>query len=136
MPSPDHLFYDGNCALCHGAVKFAMKHDADGSIFRFAPLQGPTYQRLIDPARRAALPDSVVILTSSGEVLTRSDATVRMLQRIGGGWGTLGAIIGAIPRPLRDAAYNAVAATRYRIFGRKADLCPVMTPEERKRFDP
>jgi predicted DCC family thiol-disulfide oxidoreductase YuxK len=41
-----------------------------------------------------------------------------------------------VPRAIRDAAYNAIATVRYRIFGRKQDLCPVMTPDERKRFDP
>jgi predicted DCC family thiol-disulfide oxidoreductase YuxK len=137
--SPDHLFYDGTCALCHGAVKFALRHDVSGQAFRFAPLQGPTFERLIDPSTHAALPDSVVILTSSGAVHTRSDAIVHMLKRVGGtngGWHALGNALAAVPRPIRDAAYSVVAAVRYKIFGRKSDLCPVMTAKERERFDP
>jgi predicted DCC family thiol-disulfide oxidoreductase YuxK len=132
----DQLFYDGTCGLCHRTVQFAMKHDAAGTAFRFAPLQGGTFQALIDPARRARIPDSLVVLTSSGEVLVRSDAALRVLEQVGGGWRTLGKAIGVVPRPIRDAAYNAVAAVRYRIFGRKDDLCPLMTPDERRRFDP
>ncbi|MGC1383355.1 MAG: DCC1-like thiol-disulfide oxidoreductase family protein [Candidatus Acidiferrales bacterium] len=133
---PDHILYDGTCALCHGAVKFAMKRDPSGSEFRFAPLQGSTCQTLIDPARRAQIPDSFVVLKNSGELLIRSDAAVQILRRIGGGWRALGNIVAIVPRPIRDAAYNAVAAVRYRIFGRKDDLCPVMTPDQRRRFDP
>lgn len=133
---PVHLFYDGTCGLCHRAVKFAMKHDEDGSRFRFAPLQGPTFERLIDPATRVGLPDSVAILTSGGDVLVRSDATIHLLRRIGGSWGALGSAIALVPRSLRDAVYDAVASARYRIFGRKQDVCPVMTAEQRGRFDP
>jgi predicted DCC family thiol-disulfide oxidoreductase YuxK len=136
MPGTDYLFYDGTCGLCHGAVKFAMKRDPDGTLFRLAPLQGTTFERLIDPATRAAIPDSLVMLTSGGDVLLRSDATIYLLRRIGGGWSALGAAIAIVPRAIRDAAYNAIATVRYRIFGRKQDLCPVMTPDERKRFDP
>jgi len=135
MPPTDYLFYDGTCGLCHGAVKFAMKHDTGGTLFRFAPLQGTTFERCIGPATRAGIPDSLVILTSGGDVLVRSDATIHLLRRIGGVWSALGGAIALLPRAIRDAAYNAIAAVRYRIFGRKGDLCPVMTPEERKRFD-
>jgi predicted DCC family thiol-disulfide oxidoreductase YuxK len=133
---PDHIFYDGTCALCHTAVKFAMKRDPAGTEFRFAPLQGSTYQAMIDPARRARIPDSLVVFTNSGEVLIRSDAVIRMLRRIGGAWRAVGNAIAIVPRPIRDAGYNAVAAVRYRLFGRKDDLCPVMTPDQRRRFDP
>jgi predicted DCC family thiol-disulfide oxidoreductase YuxK len=113
-----------------------MKHDASGRAFRFAPLQGLTFLRLIDTTARAQLPDSMVILTSGGDVLMRSDAAIHMLRAAGGGWSMLGAVFAIVPRAIRDAAYDAVAAVRYRIFGRKRDLCPVMTPEQRERFDP
>jgi predicted DCC family thiol-disulfide oxidoreductase YuxK len=59
-----------------------------------------------------------------------------MLRRIGGAWRAVGNAIAIVPRPIRDAGYNAVAAVRYRLFGRKDDLCPVMTPDQRRRFDP
>jgi predicted DCC family thiol-disulfide oxidoreductase YuxK len=133
---PDQLFYDGTCGLCHRAVIFAMNHDPRGTLFRFAPLQGDTFQALIDAERRAQIPDSLVILTASNELLIRSDATIRTLRRIGGAWAALGDLTVVIPRPLRDAVYNFVARVRYRFFGRKTDLCPVMTPDQRRRFDP
>jgi predicted DCC family thiol-disulfide oxidoreductase YuxK len=133
---PDYIFYDGHCGLCHGAVRFALRRDRSGIAFRFAPLQGDTFAALVDPAVRAALPDSIVVLTADGALLNRSEAILRILDRIGGGWRALGKIFRIIPPALRDAVYNLVASVRYRIFGRRDELCPVMSPDERQRFDP
>jgi predicted DCC family thiol-disulfide oxidoreductase YuxK len=41
-----------------------------------------------------------------------------------------------IPRPLRDAVYEFIAAIRYRVFSRRNDLCPIVPAELRERFDP
>jgi predicted DCC family thiol-disulfide oxidoreductase YuxK len=140
MPSPapttELLFYDGHCGLCHRAVKFVLKHDRSGAAFRFAPLQGDTFQSRVRPEKRATLPDSVVVLTSDGQLLVRSNAFLHILRRLGGGWKLLAALLRVIPRPLRDAVYNIVARTRYRIFGRQDDLCPIVPPDLRARFDP
>jgi len=140
MPAPasptEILFYDGHCGLCHRAVKFVLRHDRSGSAFRFAPLQGPTFQSRISPEQRATLPDSVVVLTASGTLLVRSGAFLHILRRLGGGWKILAAALGVIPRPVLDAAYNIVARIRYRIFGTRTDLCPVVGPALRARFDP
>lgn len=138
LPAPptELLFYDGHCGLCHRAVKFVLKHDRSGTAFRFAPLQGATFQSRVPPEKRATLPDSVVVLTSRGQLLIRSNAFLHILRRLGGGWGFLAALLSVIPRPLRDAVYNIVARIRYRIFGRQDDLCPIVPPDLRARFDP
>jgi predicted DCC family thiol-disulfide oxidoreductase YuxK len=140
MPSPasapETLFYDGHCGLCHRAVKFVLKHDRGGSAFRFAPLQGPTFQSRVPPEKRASLPDSVVVLTSQDELLIRSDAFIHILRRLGGRWSFLAVAIRVIPRPLRDAVYNVVARIRYRVFGKRDELCPLVPPDLRARFDP
>jgi predicted DCC family thiol-disulfide oxidoreductase YuxK len=130
------VFYDGHCALCHGAVKFVLKHDRSGSAFRFAPLQGSTFESRVSPALRAGLPDSVVVLTREGVLLVRSNAFLYILRRLGGGWKTLGTILRVIPRPLRDLVYDFVARVRYRVFGKRDDVCPVVPPDWRTRFDP
>jgi predicted DCC family thiol-disulfide oxidoreductase YuxK len=130
------LFYDGHCALCHGAVKFVVKHDRSGAAFRFAPLQGATFQSRTSPEQRTGLPDSVVLLTRSGVLLTRSSAFVHILRRLGGGWKILGDVLSFVPRPVRDAVYDFVARVRYRVFGTKDELCPILPPELRGRFDP
>ena len=90
-PQPEMLFYDGHCALCQHSVKFVLKHDRSGKLFRFAPLQGPTFEARVAAEKRAGLPDSVVVLTNEGAVLVRSDAFLHVLRRLGGGWRALAA---------------------------------------------
>ena len=133
--NPEILFYDGHCALCHRAVKFVLKHDRSGRAFRFAPLQGETFQARVPPEQRATLPDSVVVLTADGGLLIQSNAFLHILRRLGGGWKFRAGVIGVVPRPLRDAVYNIVARIRYRVFGKRDDLCPIVPPDLRARFD-
>jgi predicted DCC family thiol-disulfide oxidoreductase YuxK len=132
----EYVFYDGHCGLCHGAVKFILKHDHSGSAFRFAPLQGETIQSRVPADRLASLPDSFVVLTRDGTLLMRSNASLYILQSLGGGWKTLAKVLGVVPRGLRDLAYDFVARIRYRVFGRRDDLCPIVPPDLRARFDP
>jgi len=130
------LFYDGHCGLCHRGVKFVLKHDRLGTAFRLAPLQGETFQATVPVGRRAGLPDSMVVQTHDGSLLLRSDAWVHIVRRLGGRWKALAALVAAVPRPLRDLAYDFIARIRYRLFGRRDDLCPDLPPHLRARFDP
>ena len=132
----EYVFYDGHCGLCHRAVKFILKHDRSGSAFRFAPLQGETIQSRVPADRLASLPDSFVVLTRDGTLLMRSNASLYILRSLGGSWKTLAKVLGVVPRGLRDLAYDFVARIRYRVFGRRDDLCPIVPPDLRARFDP
>lgn len=131
----EFVFYDGHCALCHRTVKFVLKHDRSGTAFRFAPLQGATFQSKVPAGERAGLPDSVVVLTGAGALLVRSNAFLHILRRLGGGWKILAGVLSVVPRLLRDVVYDFVARIRYRVFGTREDLCPVVPPEFRARFD-
>lgn len=135
-PSTEYLFYDGHCGLCHRAVKFVLKHDRSGQAFRFAPLQGPTFAARIPAERWAGLPDSIVVLTSDGRLLVRSNAFLHILRRLGGGWAELASWLGVLPRALLDRVYDIVARIRYAVFGRRDELCPLVPAELRARFDP
>lgn len=130
------LFYDGTCGLCHRAVKFVLRHDRTGDLFRFAPLQGSTFEAVIPIEKQAVLPDSIVVRTLDGALLVRSDAVIHILRRLGGGWRSAGSFLAAFPRAIRDAGYDFVARIRYRIFGRRVDYCPIVPPEWRTRFLP
>jgi predicted DCC family thiol-disulfide oxidoreductase YuxK len=130
------LFYDGHCGLCHRAVRFVLRHDRSGNAFRFAPLQGLTFQARVSADRRSGLPDSIVVLTKEGSLLVRSNAFLHILRRLGGGWKMLGGVLAVIPRPVRDAVYDFIARIRYRVFGTRQDWCPVVPPDLRARFDP
>lgn len=132
----EYIFYDGHCGLCHRAVKFVLKHDRSGNAFRFAPLQGEMIQSRVSDQQRASLPNTFVVLTRNGALLMRSDASLYILERLGGGWRILANILRVIPGRLRDLMYDFVARVRYRLFGRRDDLCPAVPPDLRARFDP
>lgn len=132
----DIVFYDGHCGLCHSAVRFVVKHDRTGTAFRFAPLYGKTFEATVPVDQRPGPCDSIVVQSDAGLLLMRSDAWVHILQRLGGRWKKLAALVAAIPRPLRDVFYNVIARIRYRVFGRRDDLCPVVPRNLHARFDP
>ena len=130
------LFYDGGCGLCHRAVRFMLWADREGRCFRFAPLGGRTFQALVPEAERARLPDSLVLRTEDGRLLTRSAAVLYMLERLDGGWKVLPVLGRLVPQRLADALYDFVARVRYRLFARPPDVCPVVPAPLRARFDP
>jgi predicted DCC family thiol-disulfide oxidoreductase YuxK len=136
VPQTEILYYDGQCGLCHRGVKFVLRHDRSGTAFRFAPLQGVTFQARVPVGQRDGLPDTMAVQTATGSLLIRTDAFVHILRRLGGGWRILAATLAIIPLPLRDMAYNLVARTRHRVFRRPEELCPVLPASLRARFDP
>jgi predicted DCC family thiol-disulfide oxidoreductase YuxK len=130
------LFYDGHCGLCHRAVKFVLRHDPTGAAFRFAPLQGPTFEAAVPADQRAGLPDTMVLRTFDGRLLLKSQAWLHIMRRLGGFWKLAGTVCSAVPRPIGDWCYDFIAAVRFRMFGRRDDLCPIIAPTLRSRFDP
>ncbi len=133
---PERLFYDGHCGLCHGAVRFVLARDRAGTLFRFAPLGGESFLREVPLAERQDLPDSIVVVTREGRRLVRWRAACHILLRVGGCWGLLGRVLGAVPAALGDRFYDFVARNRHRFFRKPADTCPVASPQLRRRFDP
>src|SRR3954454_22517096 len=97
-PLPEILFYDGHCGLCHHAVKFLVRQDPSGKAFRFAPLQGATFQAVVPAVQPIGLPDSMVVQTRDGPLLMRSDAWVHVLRRLGGKWKLVAVLLHIIPR--------------------------------------
>ncbi len=130
------VFYDGECGLCHRTVRFVIARDPEGRAFRFAALGSETFERRIPEARRRDLPDSVVILDVDDTLHLRSDAAIFLLERLGGGSRFWARLLRWLPRPLRDAGYDLVAAVRKKIWSQPVDACPVGSPELRARFDP
>lgn len=130
------LFYDGHCALCHGAVRFVVRHDRSRPPIRFSPLGGESFVRLVAARGHPELPDSLLVLTPGDELLMRSQAVRYLARRAGGVWRLAAALSGLLPRGLRDLLYDAVARRRRRWFGRTDEVCPMMPAGLRERFDP
>jgi predicted DCC family thiol-disulfide oxidoreductase YuxK len=123
-------------ACATGPCSFIVRHDRDGTAFRFAPIQGQTFGAMVPAASRNALLKSMVVLTVEGRLLLKSDAWLHIMRRLGGMWKLLGGVCRVFPRVLRDWVYDLVAAVRFRSFGRRNDLCLVMSPALRSRFLP
>lgn len=130
----DVLFFDGTCRLCHGAVRFVLAEDRTATAYVFAPLGGERFRAAFPSG--AGLPDSIVILTTEGEVLVRSAAVLHVLRRLGGLWRVIAAVVAVVPRVVRDAGYDACARTRHRILGRRSAACPLIPPDLQSRFVP
>jgi predicted DCC family thiol-disulfide oxidoreductase YuxK len=131
----DTVFYDGHCGLCHRTVRWILAVDADGSKFRFAPLDSEAFRRAVPPAELASLPDSFVVRTEEGSILTRSAAFIRVSARLGGPWRLIAWFLSLIPAAVRDKVYDGVARVRHKWFARPEDACPVIPPRLRSRFD-
>jgi predicted DCC family thiol-disulfide oxidoreductase YuxK len=123
------LLFDGVCTLCNGFVRFVIDRDPAGR-FQFAPLQSDAARRVLGAAPQP-LPDSLV-LVENGRLFTRSTAALRVARGLRSPW-PLAYLLVAVPRPVRDWVYDAVARNRYRWFGRR-DVCMVPTPDLRARF--
>lgn len=128
------VLYDGVCGMCDRTVQFLLEEDGSQTL-KFAALQGETAKA------RADLPadlKSVVFVanhnTPQEKTFFRSEAILQTLDQIGGFWRVV-SWLRIIPRPIRDAAYGAIAQRRYQWFG-KFDTCRVPIPESRARFLP
>lgn len=124
------LFYDGDCGLCGSAVRFAARHDRSGQI-RFAPLGGETFERLVPAEARAGLPDSLLVLTPEGALLTQTGAVIHLLRRMGPAWRWMGTMLAWIPEPLGDLVYRMIARLRP-----KKRACALDASIKDGRFDP
>lgn len=132
--SSDILFYDGDCGLCHRAVRFWLAEDPSGESMRFAPLDSVAFRDRLSEAERTSLPDSLVILTDKGTLLVRSKAVLFGLYALGGLWRPIAALLWLIPWFLRDGLYRVVARIRTTLFKQPEDACPLMPNHLRARF--
>ncbi len=130
---PETVFFDGGCGLCHRAVRFVLAEDAAGT-FVFAPLGGALFRASVSKDTGRRLPDSMVVRTPDGTLLTRWSATRHVLAGLGGLWRVLAAVAGLVPVKLGDRLYAAVARRR-RLLRRPAEACPRVPPSLRWRFE-
>ena len=127
------VYYDGNCGLCHRLVLLTLRLDRRGR-FRLAPLCGETFKARIWSQHISALPDSVIVQTADGRLLTRSRALVYIFQH--SGWPWLAWMIRSLPTSWGDKLYDFIARRRRRWFAAPQDVCPVVPEHLRARFLP
>lgn len=125
------LFFDGNCGLCDGLVRFVLDRDALAR-FRFASLQSDFAKRFFaDHGLNTTDLDSVVLFKED-QFFVLSSAAIEVFAGLPGVW-SFGRVLRCIPRRIRDHVYRWIAANRYRFFGR-LDECRLPTAAESSRF--
>ena len=125
------VLFDGVCNFCNRSVNWIIRRDRRGR-FRFAALQSEAGTALqerygLDPSALDTL-----VLVEAGHVYVKSTAALRIVRRLRSRWRALYGLI-AVPRPVRDFAYDWFARRRYRWFGKREE-CMVPTAEVRGRF--
>jgi len=130
------VLYDGVCGLCNRLVQFILAHDHD-AVFRFAPLQSAIGHGWV--ARSGGNPGELTTVyvipeyeTAPPQLLARSAAVLFVVGEVPGPWRLL-RVLGLLPKTLLDFAYQQVAKSRYRIFGR-VEVCLLPSAEHRQRF--
>jgi predicted DCC family thiol-disulfide oxidoreductase YuxK len=131
------LFFDGVCNLCNSWVDFLVRRDKRKQ-FRYAPLQGTTFQGVLADHPELAAFDSLIVVhdhaDGTRDIFTHSTGPLFLAGRLGGAW-SIARVFLLLPRFVRDAGYRLLARMRYLLFGKKA-TCRLPTPEERELFLP
>jgi len=130
------VLFDGVCGLCDQTIQTLLKEDRD-HVLTFAPLQGPTAQKIISSQENLDTNLKSLIFVDDWEIkeektYLRSEGVLRIGDTIGGFWRVL-SWFRIVPSFIRDAVYNWVATNRYRWFG-KFEACKIPSAETRARF--
>ena len=130
------VLYDGVCGLCSRLLQFLLRNDRR-QVFRFASLQSDVGRSVVE--RGGGNSDDLTSFyvvadyqKPAPRVFTRSDAALFVAGALGWPWRTA-QLMRLVPRAIRDGAYDVVARSRYRVFGRY-ERCLVVAPEFRNRF--
>ncbi len=125
------VIFDGQCLLCDGSVRFLLRHDRSRR-YDFATTSSEAGSRWLRSSGLDPSDPASFLLVEGNRVSQASDAVLRVLTGLGGGWRLFGALR-LVPRPLRDALYRLIARNRHRWFGR-SEQCMIPDPEVRPRF--
>lgn len=124
------ILFDGLCNLCSYSVRFLIKRDKREQ-FKFASIQSEVGRALLKQFNIQSDNASVVYIKDN-RCLVRSTAVLNILKDLGSIWKTLYVFI-LVPRFFRDFIYNAIAKSRYKIFGKRKD-CVITMENQQHRF--
>ena len=117
------ILFDGMCNLCNAWVDIILQFDKE-SKFRFCALQSDTGRYLLECIGRNPDDISTIVLIKSlytQEVYFKSKAVLKVMQQTTLPLRVLSFVGLLIPTMLRDAVYDAVAANRYRLLGKREE---------------
>ena len=125
------ILFDGVCNLCNASIQFVIKHDKK-KLFRFASLQSSFGEKILTQNNLSADFFNSFILFEKNIIYSRSTAALLVAKRLSGFIKILYAFI-IVPKFIRDAVYNFIAANRYKWFGKK-EACWLPAPALKDLF--
>ena len=118
------IYYDGECGLCHMAVKFILKVDSKNKFY-FSPLSNFNNNlKNIDS----------IILKSGDKVFYESQAIIMVFENIDNNWNYLAKVLKIFPINVLDIAYRWVSRNRTKISVKEVSSCPIVPSYYKKRF--
>ena len=118
------IYYDGECGLCHVAVKFILRVDSKNKFY-FSPLSNfDNNLKNIDS----------IILKSGDKVFYESQAIIMVFENIDNNWNYLAKVLKIFPINVLDIAYRWVSRNRTKISVKEVSSCPIVPSYYRKRF--
>ncbi len=130
------VLIDGDCGLCQAAMDFVVRADPQRA-FGFAPLASDLAVEVLRDRRKAHGGWGTMYVaadrgTPRERLLERSDAVLFVAGRLQWPW-KLARVLRWLPRRLRDAFYDRLAANRHR-FGAAAGTCRLPDRSGRDRI--
>ena len=118
------IYYDGECGLCHLAVKFILRVDSK-SKFYFSPLSN------LDNNFKNI--DSIVF-KKGNKVFYEGQAIIMVFENIDNNWNYMAKVLKLIPINILDTAYRWVSRNRAKFSAKKESSCPMVPSYYQKRF--
>ena len=118
------IYYDGECGLCHLAVKFILRVDSK-SKFYFSPLSNLDYNlKNIDS----------IVFKKGGKVFYEGQAIIMIFENLDNNWNYLAKVLKLFPVNVLDTAYRWVSRNRAKVSVKKVSSCPIVPNSYQKRF--
>ena len=118
------IYYDGECGLCHLAVRFILRVDSK-SKFYFSPLSN------LDNNLKDI--DSI-IFKNGNKIFFEGQAIIMIFENIDNKWYYLAKVLKLIPINVLDTAYRWVSRNRAKVSVKKVSSCPIVPSYYQKRF--
>ena len=118
--------------LCNGAVNFVLHWDTKAT-FRIAAIQSAAGRRLSVRCGRDVDDLSSIVLVYESSHYTRSEAVLRIGEKLSRPIPFISLICHFLPLSIRDTVYDTIGRYRYNIFG-KQEECRLMDTKYASRF--
>ena len=118
------IYYDGECGLCHLAVRFILRVDSKNNFY-FSPLSNLDINlKNIDS----------IILKRGSKVFYEGKAIIMIFENIDNSWNYLAKVLKLVPINVLDTAYRWVSRNRTKVSVKKVSSCPIVPRYYQKRF--